>query len=109
WVRPPARDDPSVPAQQRLRRDEERLPQAPIQHSAERRQYEPVALRRLRPPRLPPRDRQLVPQNEQLEFLRAIAAREQQDECEQPAGNEVDERHKHRQPPRTRAPTLPRR
>jgi hypothetical protein len=38
-------------------------------------------------------------QNEELEFLRAVATRKQQDECEQPAGNEVDERAKHRQPP----------
>jgi hypothetical protein len=46
-------------------------------------------------------------QNEEFEFLRAIAAREQQDEREQPTGTEVDERHKHRQPPRKGAPTLP--
>jgi hypothetical protein len=36
-----------------------------------------------------------------LEFLRAIAAPEQQDEGEQPTGDEVHERHKHRQPPKT--------
>src|SRR5215212_12026313 len=41
-----------------------------------------------------------VAQNEEL-VLRAVAAREQQDEREQPAGNDVDERHEHRQPPRT--------
>src|SRR5213596_1808573 len=46
-------------------------------------------------------------QSERLEFLRAVAAREQQDEREQPTGNEVDERHQHREPPRTGAPTLP--
>src|SRR5438034_247461 len=76
-VRTAARDDPSVPAQQRLGGDEERVPQAPRDYSAQRRQDEPVALRQLRPPRLPPQDRQLVAQNEQLEFLRAITAREQ--------------------------------
>src|SRR2546423_345768 len=62
----------------------------------------------LRAPRLPPPDRQLVAQNEELEFLRAVATREQQDEREQPAGNDVDERHEHRQPPKTGAPTLSR-
>jgi hypothetical protein len=49
-----------------------------------------------------------MPQNEQFEFLLAVAAREQQDEREQPAGDEVDERHEHGQPSRTGAPTLSR-
>jgi hypothetical protein len=40
-----------------------------------------------------------VAQNEQLELLRAVAACEQQDQREQPAGNQVGERHKHGQPP----------
>src|SRR6266542_3627160 len=107
-IGPAAGDDPPVPAQQRLRRDKECLPRATRHHSAQRRQYQPVALRQLRAPRLPPQDRQLVAQNEQLELLRAVAAREQQDEREQPTGDDVDERHEHRQPPRTGPPTLPR-
>ncbi len=37
-------------------------------------------------------------QNEEFEFLRAVATREQQDEREQPAGDEVDERREHGQP-----------
>jgi hypothetical protein len=45
--------------------------------------------------------------NEQLEFLRAVAAREQQDKREQPAGNEADERNEHKKAPKTGAPTLP--
>ena len=83
-VRPTAREHPAVPAQQRLRSDEERLPSATRQHPAERRQHQPVGGRELWPPRLSPQDRQLMPQNEDLELLRAVAAREQQDEREQP-------------------------
>jgi hypothetical protein len=48
-----------------------------------------------------------VAQNKELEFLRAVAAREQQDKREQAAGDDIDERHEHRQPPRTGRPTLP--
>ena len=46
-------------------------------------------------------------QNEQLEFLRAVAACEQHNEREQPTDNQIDERHEHRQPPGKGAPTLP--
>ena len=74
-VRPTAREHPAVPAQQRLRSDEERLPSATRQHPAERRQHQPVGGGELRPPRLPPQDRQVMPQDEDLELLRAVAAR----------------------------------
>jgi hypothetical protein len=57
---------------------------------------------------MPPQDRQLVAQNEELQFLRAATAREQQDKREQPASNEVDERHTHSQPPKIRNADPPR-
>jgi hypothetical protein len=109
---PAAGDDPPVPPQQRLRRDQERLPRATRHYAAEGRQQQSVALRQLWPPRLPAQDRQLVPQHEDLEFHRAVAAREQQHEREQPAGDDVDEQHEHGQPPRRdrrryRAPSEP--
>jgi hypothetical protein len=73
-VRPVAGDEPPMPAQQCLRPHHEGLPRAPRQHSAERRQEQAVALAELRPLHLPPQDRELMPQQQDLEFLRAIAA-----------------------------------
>jgi hypothetical protein len=77
------------------------------QHPAQHRQYQPVAFRQPRARRPPAQNRQLMAQNKELEFLRAVATREQQDEREQAADDNVDERHEHRQPPTTGAPTLP--
>jgi SAM-dependent methyltransferase len=46
-------------------------------------------------------------QQEDLEFLRTVAAREQQDQCEKTTRDDVNERDEHRRPPWTGAPTLP--
>ncbi len=97
-----------MPAQQRLRRNEERVPGATRQHPAEHRQHQPIGVRELRPPRLPPQDRQLLAQHEDLELHRVVTTREQQHQREQPANDDVDERHEHRPPPKTGPPTLPR-
>src|SRR6266545_5928184 len=53
-IGPVTRDDPSVPAQQRLRCNGKRLPRPTRQHPTQRRQYQPVACGQLRPPRIPP-------------------------------------------------------
>jgi hypothetical protein len=46
----------------------------------------------------PPQDRQLVAQHEDLNLFRAVAAREQQDEREHSADDDVDESDEHRRP-----------
>jgi hypothetical protein len=97
-----------MPAQQRLRSHQERPPRATWQHPTERSQEKPVGWRELRPPHLPPQNRQLVPQHQDLELLRALAAREQQDQLEQTAGKDVHQRQGHEQPPGDGTPTLPR-
>lgn len=48
---------------------------------------------------LPPQDRQLVTQHEDLELLRALAAPEQHDQLEQTAGKDVHRRHGQEQRP----------
>jgi hypothetical protein len=75
-------DEPPMPAQQRFWPHQERLPRAARQHPAERRQEQPIARRELRPPHLPPQNRQLMPQHQDLQLLRAIAAPEQHQQRE---------------------------
>jgi len=107
-VGPATGDKPSMPAQQRLRRDQHRMPRATRQHAAEGRQQETVRRRELRPPRLASQDRQLVAQDENLQLLGAVAAHEQNDQFEQPAGEDINERHDQREPPKDGMPTLSR-
>jgi hypothetical protein len=95
-----------MPAQQRLRPHQERPPRATRQHPAECSQEKPVAWRELRPPHLPPQDRQLMPQHQDLKLLRALTAPEQHDQLEQTACKDVHQRRKQEQPPRRRNPTL---
>jgi predicted amidohydrolase len=78
------------------------VPRTTSHYAAKRRQQQPIAACQLRASLLPPQNRQLVAQNEQLEFLRAFAACEQHDEREQPTDKQIDEQH--RQPPRKGAP-----
>jgi hypothetical protein len=53
-----------------------------VNQLAQRCQQEPVTRREPRSPDVPPQDRQLVPQHEELELLRALAACEQHDQLE---------------------------
>jgi hypothetical protein len=111
-IRPMSGDEPPVPAQQRLRFHREGSPRATRHRPAERGQQQPIARRELRPPHLSPQDRQLVPQHEDLELLRALAAPEQHHQLEQTADEEVHHRHGQAQPPedgkRRRYPDLSR-
>src|SRR6266496_1699263 len=65
-VRPVSSDQLPVPAQQRLGPHHERLPRATRQHAAQRREQQPVTRRVQRPSNLPPQDRQLVTQHQDL-------------------------------------------
>jgi hypothetical protein len=42
----------------------------------QRREYQPIACGQLRPPHLPPQDRHLMQQQDDLEFLRAVTTPE---------------------------------
>jgi len=79
------------------------------QHPAERRQEHPVVRRELRPLHLAPQDRQLVPQHQDLQFLRALAAPEQHHQLQQSRhtttyANDMAKKR----PPKDGPPTLPR-
>lgn len=60
-----------------------------------------------RPAHLPAQDRQLLTKDRDLQLLRALAAREEHDESEQPAGDDVDNRHDQERPPQDGLATLP--
>jgi hypothetical protein len=45
------------------------------------------------------KDRQLVPEHEDLQLLRPLASAEKHDKLEQAAEDDVDDRHKQRRPP----------
>ena len=47
-------------------------------------------------------------QHEDLELLRALAAREQHNQLKQPADDHVNDRHDQERPPQDGLPTLPR-
>jgi hypothetical protein len=106
-IRPAARDQPLVPAQQRLRPHRKRTPSAARRDPAERRQHKPVRRLEPRATGLPTEDRQLVPKHKDLKLLRTIAASKQQQKRQQPTDHEVEQRHKQRRPPKTGEPTLP--
>src|SRR5215211_7602372 len=59
-------------------------------------------------PHLPAQDRQFVSQHKDLQLLRPIATRQQHQQREQPAGDEVPERHKQRRPPKDGETPTPR-
>jgi hypothetical protein len=87
---PAASNHPAMPAQKRLRPNEEGVPGAARQHATERGQQQPVVYLQSRPARLPAKNRQLVSEHEDLQLLRSITAANEHDQLEQPADNEVD-------------------
>jgi hypothetical protein len=99
---------PSMPAQERLRANEERPPGAPGQQAAECRQQQPVRRGELGPRDLPAQDRQLVSQHQDLQLLRALTASEQHDQLKQTADHDIHQRPQHARPPRGgRADAIP--
>jgi hypothetical protein len=88
-----------MPAQQRLRPDEECSPGISRQQPAERGQQQPVTGREPRPGNLSTQNRQLVTQDENLQLLRTLAPAEQHDELKQTADDSVRQRPEQAQPP----------
>jgi len=107
-VRPAACHKALVPAQQRPRADREDVPGVSGQWATQRRQQKPV---RLAQPRALPwaaQDRDLLPEHQDLQLLRARRARHEHHQLEQTADTEHARDHSTRDLERTgNGPTLP--
>jgi hypothetical protein len=88
-IRPTARDQSPMPAQQRLGPHEEDVPAAPRQHSTQRSEQRPVVRLEARPTGLSAKNRQLVPEYEDLELLLPVTSSEEHDQLEQPSNDDV--------------------
>ena len=81
--------EPAMPRQERFWPDRERSPRAARKHPAERRQQDTVVRLEVRTADLAAKNRQLVAEYENLEFLRSILAAEQHDQLQQAADDDV--------------------
>ena len=99
-VCPAAGDELAVPTEQCLRLDREDCPGRPGQRTAQRRQQRPISPRQPRRRGLPAEDRQLLPEHEDLQLLRATRPSQQPDQREQVPDNEIHERPKQTALPR---------
>jgi hypothetical protein len=91
-IRPVLRDKTLMPTQQRLRAHREHVPGASRQDPAQPREQQPVARREHRPRNLPPQNRELVPQHDDLQVLRDVLPRKQHKQRQQPANDEIHKR-----------------
>jgi hypothetical protein len=78
-----------MPVQKRLRSHREGVPAASRQHSAQRRKQQPVVELESRLFGLPAKNRQLVPEHENLELLRPLATPKEHDQLQQAADDDV--------------------
>src|SRR6266508_1130677 len=97
-IRPTAGDQVAVPAQERVRPHGEARPGRPWQRAAQRRQQRPISSGQLWRCSLPPQNRQLVAEDEDLQLLRATRPSEQPNEREQVPHDEIDEGPDHAAP-----------
>src|SRR6266545_3285208 len=98
-IGPAPLDQLTVPAQQRRRTHRETPRRAPRQRSRERREDCPIHGPKPCSPRLPANDRQLMPEQEDLELFRALRSAQQHDQLKQPTERHVEERPNHARPP----------
>ena len=103
-----ARHQPLVPAQQRPRTHQEHRPGPARQRTAQRRKQHSISLAKLQRLGLSPQDRELVPQDQDLEFLRTRRPAAQHEQREQSARNQIHERRQHARPPTDGTPTVQR-
>jgi hypothetical protein len=78
-----------MPAQQGLRLHWERVPALPRQHPTQRCKEQSIVRFEARAPDLAAKDRQFVPEQENLQLLRPIASGEEHHQLEQPAHDNV--------------------
>jgi hypothetical protein len=95
-VRPAPPDQLAVPAQQRRRTHRKACPGAPRQRPGKRRENCPIDGSKLRSPRLPTQDRELVPEHKDLVFLRSLRSAQQDYQLNQATERHVDERPDHK-------------
>jgi hypothetical protein len=88
-IRPATSHQPAMPAQQRLRMHQESAPAAPRNHPAQRRKQQPVLRLEPRLADLTAKNRQLVPEHENLELLHPVTPTEEHDQLQQPAHDDV--------------------
>lgn len=86
----PARSHQSaMPEQERLRPHRERVPGAARKDPAECRQQDSVVHFEPGPPNLAAKDRQLVPEHENLQLLGSVAAPDEHDQLQRAADDDV--------------------
>ena len=78
-----------MPTQQRLRTHQESAPAAPRHHPAQRCKQQPVVRLKPRLADLTAKNRQLVPDNENLELLHRVTATKEHDQLQQPAHDDL--------------------
>ena len=88
-------DQLAVPAKQRRRAHRPTRPGASRQRPGERGEDRSIDGTEPRSPRLPAQDRQLVSEQEDLEFLRALRSAQQHDQLNQTAERQIDQRPDH--------------
>jgi hypothetical protein len=98
-VRPPLRNQTSMPAQQGRRCDEEGSPLRARQQSTRRGQEHAVNGRGRRSALRTPKNGEFVPKNNDFEVLELTRPRAKRHEFEQPPQQHVAERHEHANPP----------
>src|SRR5205085_2020398 len=91
-VCPAASDHAAMPAQQRRRRDQKRLPARAWQYPTRRGKEDPIGRRQLWPTGLPTKNRQLMAKHDDLELLEPLRARPEHDELKQAAQRQTAER-----------------
>ncbi len=92
---PRASDQPPVPAQQRLRSNEEARPARPWQYAADRGEQRPIGGLQLGTWGLAAEDHELVAQDEDLQVLGGVTAGEQHEQLDGTAQHEVGELRQH--------------
>jgi hypothetical protein len=95
WLRPPAADELSMPAQQRLRRHDQPLPIPRRERPAERGEEGAIGCSKRRPRLLPAKHQQLMAQNEQLDVLGELVAAATDEQPQQCREREIRERKEH--------------
>jgi hypothetical protein len=91
-IRPAARNQLTMPAQDGLGLDRQARPRRPRERTAQHRKQRPIRRRQSRPPGLPTEHSQLVPQQQEFQLLRPLPPRQQPHEREHVSSNEIHKR-----------------
>jgi hypothetical protein len=99
WIRPAPGHHLAVPTQNGVRRDDERIPARSRKEPACGSQEGSISGAKCGSSHLAAKDRKLVAENHDLEFLELLRAAAQQDEREDASEDEVDQRGEQSRPP----------